>query len=109
MVKRPPRDQATAYCSIGFQPVVGPREDVFENGARLSRETRCPAGDRLEAYATIRRRLVAEGAWRHRQDAFERSLDMPESPWGTLIGKTCPARLSWALLRSGDINSFALA
>jgi hypothetical protein len=30
MVKRPPRDQATAYCSIGFQPVVGPREDVFE-------------------------------------------------------------------------------
>jgi hypothetical protein len=46
---------------------------------RLSRVTRRPAGDRLEAYATIRRRLVAVGSWRHRQDAFERSLDTPEN------------------------------
>jgi hypothetical protein len=41
--------------------------------------TRRPAGDRLEAYPTLRRRLVAWGSWRHAQDALDRSLDTPDS------------------------------
>src|SRR5580693_2563014 len=34
---------------------------------------------RLEAYATLRRRVVAVGSRRLRQDVLERSLDTPES------------------------------
>jgi hypothetical protein len=34
---------------------------------------------RLEAYATLRRRVVAVGSRRLRQDVLQRSLDTPES------------------------------
>jgi hypothetical protein len=39
----------------------------------------CEQKYRLEAYATLRRRVVAAGSRRERQDVFDRSLDTPES------------------------------
>jgi hypothetical protein len=52
-----PRDQATAYCSIGFQPVSGratrhPRKSVIHGtGTRLEGVSSRGPNDRLEAYA----------------------------------------------------------
>jgi len=65
---------------------MGPRDGASSVEERLSRVTRSATGDRLEAYATVRRRLVAGGSWRHRRDALERSLDTPASSVGLSQG-----------------------
>ena len=49
---------------------IGLRDRAGSVDERLWRMTRRPSGDRLEAYPTLRRRLVAVDSWRDRQDAL---------------------------------------
>jgi hypothetical protein len=79
---------------------MGLRDDASSVDDRLSRVTRRSAGDRLEAYATVRRRLVAVGSWRYRQDSLERSLDTPESSVSLSQGFSEPLKIGGVRIAS---------
>jgi hypothetical protein len=82
---------------------------------------RCPAGYRLEAYATVRRRLVAAGSWRHRQDAldlerFVRHAGKQCRPWranstpcSEPFSDQFPCEKLWGVMLLGEANREAPA
>jgi hypothetical protein len=111
------RDQATAYCSIGFQPVVSATWRCLRDRPRsedhgLTRVMRRPAGDRLEAYATLRSGASSANAeWgsapRAHQHAYRPGFFCPAcacfpAEGGRLI---CSLRCNWMAILSMRFRS----
>jgi hypothetical protein len=78
-----PKSRPVGYGVIGAGVRTDARRMGLEDGTgpvddRLWRVRRRSAGDRLEAYPTVRPRVVALGSWRLRQPSLATSLDTPK-------------------------------